>query len=1196
MNTCRMFCAVAVTLSVARLDSAAAPSASPDFTREVRPILSRNCFKCHGPDDAARKSKLRLDVREQALQPAKSGAVAIVPGNVEKSELVKRIFSADADEVMPPPSTKTQLTSSEKEILKRWIAAGAEYQEHWAFVRPKKAALPTVKQSSWPRNEIDYFVLARLEQADLKPSPPADRYTLARRVSLDLIGLPPAPEEADEFVNDSSPDAFEKFTDRLLASPQYGERWARRWMDLARYADTNGYEKDRQRSIWPWRDWVIKALNADMPFDQFTVEQIAGDLLPNATRDQIIATGFHRNTMLNEEGGIDPLEFRFHAMTDRVGTTAATWLGLTLQCAQCHTHKYDPIPHREYYQVMAFLNNADEPDFDLPDDALAEKQRANLEKAAKLLAEMPGQFPIETNIWQTPKPLSVETASGQKPKLLDDGSALFAEESPDRDTYTVTLETDLPEVRVLRLEALIDEKLPSKGPGRVKHGNFVLSEITVTAAPKDAPEQMRPVKLIAAQADAEQKEFPVANAFDGKTDTGWAVDEEGKKLNAPHRAIFTFDQPVSFALGTRFVVKLDQQHGQRHTIGRVRLSVGVPAADQRPLEVRRAEELEKQFAAWLTHERGRTVKWTPLRPTEAKSNLPLLTVQPDDSVFASGDMTKSDTYELKFRTGARGITALRLEALPDERLPMHGPGMTYYEGPKGDFFLGELQLSVDGQAVKFSRATESYARNAMGANNPVSAALAIDGDPQTGWSTNGREGERHEAVFTLAEPLAQASELNLKLQFGRHYACSLGRLRISVTTDARGVEARDLPDWVEPLLLLPDSDLTAAQRERLREQFLLTLPELASAREAIEKLRKPSTPPTTLVMRERPAENPRPTFIHRRGEFLQPTERVEPGVLSAVAPFPANWPRNRLGFARWLVATNNPLTARVTVNRQWQAFFGRGLVRTTEDFGFQGEPPSNPELLDWLAVEFMKQGWSLKRLHKLIVMSATYQQSSRATPELLAKDSENRLLARGPHVRLEAELIRDAALLASGLLSTKMGGPSVYPPQPEGVTEVAYGGAKWTPSEGEDRYRRSVYTFMKRTAPFAMFNTFDGPTGESCVARRDISNTPQQALTILNDVLFVEVSQALGRKLAAREGSIEEKIRDGFRRCLTRTPTDEEVAALAKFFALQKQRCLASELDAIAVAGDGSGDLTERAAWTALARALLNLDEMITKG
>ena len=1156
--------------------------------------MSRHCFKCHGPDEAARKSKLRLDLREAAVLPAKSGGTALVPGKPGESALVKRIFSTDEDEIMPPPSTKNQLSATEKETLKAWIAAGAEYKQHWAFVPPAQTPPPAVKNRAWPRNPIDHFVLARLEKEGLAPSPPADRYTLARRVYFDLVGLPPTPEEADAFVNDRSTDAYRKLVDGLLASPRYGERWGRRWMDLARYADSNGYEKDRQRTIWPWRDWVIQALNADMPFDQFTIEQIAGDLLPGATVDQIIATGFHRNTMLNEEGGIDPLEFRFHAMTDRVLTTGATWLGLTVGCAQCHTHKYDPITHHEYYQMMAFLDNADEPDLDLPKPGSEAKRRVDLAQAVKLLADLPNRFPMESNVWQTPRPLSAEAASGEKARLLEDGSALFAGESPDKESYTLAFDTDLAGINTLRLEALTDDALPSKGPGRVRHGNFVLTEITISAAPKNAPEQAQPVKLSGARADVEQKEFPVANSFDGKASTGWAVDAEGKTLNAAHTATYTFDQPVGFAGGTRFVVKLDQQYGGQHTLGRPRLSFGAPVADVRSLEVRRKETLDGRFAEWLARERDRSVGWTPLRPREAKSNMPLLTVQPDDSVFASGDITKNDTYELQCPTDLRGITAVRLEALPDDRLPRHGPGMAYYEGPKGDFFMGEFQLSAGGKPLKLARATESYGKNNFGGS--AGAALAIDGDPQTGWSTAGREGERHEAVFVLAEPLDQAGELQVKMMFGRHYACSLGRFRIAVTAHPGGAQARELPEEVGVLLQVPEARLTAVQRQTLREQFLLATPELASARKQIEQLRKPPAHPTTLVMRERPPENPRPTFIHKRGEFLQPTERVEPGVISAVAPFPAHLPRNRLGFARWLVATNNPLTARVTVNRQWQAFFARGLVRTTEDFGIQGEAPSHPELLDWLSVEFMKQGWSLKKLHKLIVMSATYQQSSRATPELLARDSENRLLTRGPHTRLEAEIIRDAALRASGLLSEKMGGPSVYPPQPAGVTEVAYGSPGWPTSEGEERHRRSIYTFMKRTAPFAMFNTFDGPTGESCVARRDVSNTPLQALTLLNDVLFVEVSQALGRMLAAREGTVEARIRHAFRRCLARPPSDEEVAVLANFLEAQRQRFVRHDLDAKLIAGDGPGDATERAAWTALARVILNLDETITKG
>ncbi len=1012
----------------------AASPAAPDFTQDVRPILSQRCFKCHGPDDGARKSKLRLDVRESAILPAKSGAIAIVPGKPAESELVRRILSTDEDERMPPPSTKAQLTPAEKETLNRWVAAGAEYKPHWAFVNPKPAPPSPVKNSSWPRNAIDRFVLARLEKEGLAPSPPADRTTLARRVYFDLIGLPPTPEEADAFANDPEEDAYESLVDGLLSSPYYGERWGRRWMDLARYADTNGYEKDRQRSLWPWRDWVIKALNADMPFDQFTIEQIAGDMLANASRDQRIATGFHRNTMLNEEGGIDPLEFRFHAMTDRVGTTGATWLGLTVGCAQCHTHKYDPISHREYYQMMAFLNNVDEPDLDLPEVGFDKQRQANLEKAAKLLGDLPNKFPTDS-------------PAGKPNGAATDGSA--------------------------------------------------------------------------------------------------SGDKSGEPL------------------------------------------------DNRPLEVRRREVADKAFGEWLSRERARSVQWIPLRPREAKSNMPLLTVQPDHSVFASGDITKRDTYELSFRTELRGITAVRLEALPDERLPRHGPGMAYYEGPKGDFFMGEFQMSANGKALRFAGSTQSYAKNNFGSS--ASASMATDGDPQTGWSTAGREGERHEAVFPLAEPQTEAGELQLKMMFGRHYACSLGRFRISVTTHPGGAQARDLSEEVVRLLQIPEAGLTGEDRTTLREHFLLTTPELAGARGEIESLRKPPAHVVTMVMRERPPENPRHTFIHKRGEFLQPTERVEPGVISAVAPFPADLPRNRLGFARWLVSTNNPLTARVTANRQWQAFFLRGLVRTTEDFGFQGEMPSHPELLDWLALEFMRQGWSLKKLHKIIVMSATYRQSSRVTPELLARDSENRLYARGPHGRLDAELIRDAALKASGLLSIKMGGPSVYPPQPAGVTEVAFGSPAWSASQGEDRHRRSLYTFMKRTAPFAMFNTFDAPTGESCVARRDVSNTPLQALTILNDVCFVEVSQAMGRILTAQGGAIEVRIRDAFRRCLTRPPRGDEVAVLARFFEVQKQRFMNKELDAKAIAGEGSGDVMERAAWTALARAILNLDEMITK-
>jgi hypothetical protein len=1030
-----------------------------DFAREVRPILARHCFKCHGPDDQARKAKLRLDVRDSAVGEARSGRRAIVPGKPDESELVYRVFATDASEVMPPPATKNPLSEADKQLLRRWIAAGADYRPHWAFVPPRQVPPPKVRQGGWPRNPVDQFVLARLEAEGLRPSPPADRYTLGRRLYLDLVGLPPTPVEADAFVHDPSPDAYEKLVDRLLASPHYGERWARRWLDLARYADTNGYEKDRPRSIWPFRDWVINALNADLPFDQFTREQLAGDLLPNATPSQRIATGFHRNTMINEEGGIDPLEFRFHAITDRVATTGTVWLGLTLGCAQCHAHKYDPISHREYYQFLAFLNNADEPDLEVPQPDLLARRTELAARIAALEADLPNRFP--------------------------------------------------------------------------------------------------------------------------------PAEEAG-------------------------------------------------AEDPRALATRRREHLERKFNEWLDEESARAVRWVVLKPVEAKSNLPLLTVLDDGSVLASGDQSKHDVYDLRFETDLRGITAVRLEVLPHESLPKRGPGRAYYEGPKGDFFLSEWALAADGQPLRFHGATQTYAKLGLGAGKSA-AALALDGNPHTGWSTSGQEGKAHAAVFNLAEPLPAVRALTLRLLFARHYAAGLGRFRVAVTCDPRPVKARDLPPDVEELLLVPPERRTAEQRQRLLGHYLSVAPELAAERQAIQKLRDQMPAlPTTLVLAERPPEHPRPTHLHHRGEFLQPGERVEPAVPAVLPPLPSplplsprgrgeklvplspegrgeklvplspasgergrgeGAPPNRLTLARWLVDAGNPLVGRVTMNRQWEAFFGRGLVATSQDFGFQGEPPSHLELLDWLAVEFVNQGWSVKRMHRLIVTSATYQQSSRPRPELRAKDPQNQLLARGPRFRLEAELIRDLALKSSGLLAPAVGGPSVFPPQPPGVTsEGAYGPLAWKVSAGPDRYRRGLYTFSKRTAPYAMFSTFDAPSGEACLARRDVSNSPLQALTLLNDPVFVEAAQALGRRAAARTGSLEDRASYLFRCCLTRPPAEEERSLLVKFYHTQKQRLAAQELDAAALAGPGDGDLLERAAWTMVARALLNLDETITKG
>jgi Protein of unknown function (DUF1553)/Protein of unknown function (DUF1549)/Planctomycete cytochrome C len=984
------------------------------FTSQVRPILARHCFKCHGPDDKARKASLRLDVRDESVKPAKSGAIAVVPGKPDESELVSRIFADDASERMPPASTKNPLSESDKQVLKRWIADGAEYKAHWAFIPPRSSLPPPVGRANWAKNAIDSFILARLEGAGLAPSGTADRATLIRRVSLDLIGLPPTPEEVETFLNDQSPNAYEALVDRLLASPHYGERWGRRWLDLARYADTNGYEKDRTRSMWPYRDWVIRALNADMPFDRFTIEQIAGDLLPGATASQRVATGFHRNTMLNEEGGIDPLEFRFYAMTDRVATTATVWLGMTLGCAQCHTHKFDPIPHRDYYQFMALLDNADEPEISVTTPATEHRRRELEDKIAALTADLPNRFP--------------------------------------------------------------------------------------------------------------------------------AVDKAG-------------------------------------TDGR------------RTVEERRTANLESHFTEWAGREALKSVHWKVLKPTQATSNLPRLSVEQDGSIFVSGDQSKRDLYTLRFSSELKKINAIRLEVIPDDRLPHRGPGRVYYEGPFGDFFLSKLSVMAGGKVVPVKHAS------ATGPNH-AGIVAAIDDDPQTGWTLGAGQGNEHRAVFQLGAPVNDARELVIQLLFERYHAAGLGRFRISVTSDPQPITARDIPAEIEELLLIPAKQRTPDQNARLRRYYLMVAPELAKEQAAIEQLRKkmPANP-TTLVFEERPPDNPRPTFIRNRGEYLQPTDRVPPAVLSILPSLPKDGPSNRLALAHWLVSPENPLSARVTMNRQWAAFFGRGLVRTGEDFGYQGEAPSHPALLDWLALELPRQNWSIKRMHKLIAMSSTYQQSSRATPELLAKDPENRLLARGPRVRLEAEVIRDSALRASGLLSEQIGGTSVFPPQPTGVTtEGTYGGLEWKVSPGGDRYRRGLYTFTKRTAPFAMATTFDAPSGEVCVARREVSNTPLQALTLLNDPVFEEAAQALGRLIAAHGGAVGARVETLFRRCLTRPPDSDEVARLTAFFQTQKRRFELKELDAKKIAGPGEGDANERAAWTVLARVLLNLDESVTKG
>ncbi|MES2660711.1 MAG: PSD1 and planctomycete cytochrome C domain-containing protein [Verrucomicrobiota bacterium] len=1125
-----------------------------DFAREVRPILSNRCFKCHGPDESTRKGKLRLDIPEAAYGKGESGKIAIVPGKPSESEFIKRLHAADPDDRMPPASAKMELSETEKKVLEQWVVQGADYHPHWAFVAPKKPA----------GNSIDEIIGKKLAAENFKPSPEAGKYQLIRRVTLDLIGLLPTPEEAEAFVNDASPDAYEKIVDRLLSSPHYGERWARRWLDLARYADTNGYEKDRERQIWPWRDWVIRSLNADMPFDEFTVKQLAGDMLPAATADDITATGFHRNSMLNEEGGADPLEYRYHAMTDRVATTGTTWLGLTVGCAQCHTHKYDPILHTEYFGMMAFLNNADDIHQDLTDPNSQETPADRARKVEALIASLPGKWPIEKHTeakWSIPPLSAVTTASGESATIRD-GTAVFASSGPEKDSYQVFLKANANGIDRLRLETLADPAIPSGGPGRAGNGNFVLSEIEIFTRPKLRTSDWEKISFSDATATAEQSRFPVASAIDGKPETGWAVEVEGGTLKKDRTAIFNFTNPLP-AGEREFKITLAQNFGGHHTVGAFRVSLGEPIG-----ELPDKPSPEPAFNRWLAKVTAEGVPWTNLKPATLDSNEPILTAEADDAIFVSGDTSKDDRFTMTFKNPTTGTTALRLEALTDKRLPDFGPGKVYYEGTPGDFFLYNISIKADGKDIRLAGASSTAG----------DAKLAIDTDNQTGWTLGNRIGKDQTAVFQLAEPLPPTAELTIEMRMGRYYASTLGKFRLSTTNSAKIPVARAFPE--------------NADRKTLFRHFLLTAPELAAETKPIHELLTPRVPQRTLVLQER-ADHPRITRLHSRGEFTQPAQEIQPHVPAFLPPLSPGLPANRLGFAKWLVSNANPLTARVTVNRNWQAFFGTGIVKTLDDFGFQGEIPSNPELLDWLAVTFEENGWSVKKLHRLIVTSATYKQDSRVTPELLEKDPENRLLARGPRFRVEAEMIRDLTLRASGLLSEKLYGPSVRPPQPNSVTETAYGGMSWTVSQGEDRYRRGLYTFAKRSAPFASYQTFDAPTGEACVARREISNTPLQSLVLLNDEVFFENAQALGKRIAAHPGTPAEKAIYAFQRCLTRPPASVEIEKLTAFHTAQLKRVGSGELKPEALMPKNS--TAEETAWMTVARILLNLDETITK-
>ncbi len=989
------------------------------FGREVLPILSDNCFYCHGPDKSHRKADRRLDTLEGATAEI-DGVTAVVPGKPEISDLVARITSSDPDEIMPTPKSNKKLQPAQIEILRRWVAEGAKWGTHWAFEKPGRPEVPKIEGMS---NPIDSFVRARLLKEGLKPSPEASRETLIRRVSLDLTGLPPTPEEVDAFLADQSPEAYGRVVDRLLASPHYGERMALPWLDAARYADSNGFQQDGDTHQWIWRDWVVKALNANMPFDQFTIEQLGGDLLPDATLDQKIASAFNRNHMLNGEGGAIPEEQRNVILFDRVDTTATNWLGLTVACAQCHDHKFDPIKQRDYYSLMAFFNNVPE--------------------------------------------------SG----------------------------------------------VPSGG------GQYRIADPAIFVG---SAEQTAKLKTLEA-------------------DVAAAAAEEQKQAERPETAA---------ALGA----------WEKALTG---------AAD---------------------------VEWVNLRPLTATAGEGVtLTVQDDLSILATGPRPDKTNYEITLPGSVRGLTGFRIETIPDERLPSKGAGRS----DSGNAVLTRLRFSVDGQKIRFTAASADYSQNGF------SPGGAIDEDPTTAWAFFPETTKPHTLVVQLPEPLtaAEGAPLTLRFEFqSTHGQHQLGRFRIAATASVQPVGRQSLPAAIAAILKMDPAKRTAEDTGKLRTHFLTNAPPaaLATARQAKVAAEKAltdfkNTVPRVMIMSD---AKPRPTKVLDRGDYLSPKEEV-PSATPAFLPAPAaGGPMNRVGFARWLVSADQPLTARVIVNRHWQTFFGLGLVKTSEDFGVQSEQPIQRELLDWLAVEFRESGWDVKRLHRLIVTSATYRQTSALTAQLRERDPENRLFARASRFRLPALILRDQALAASGLLVGTLGGKPVYPYQPASIWDslaiTKERDFTYPQSTGSDLYRRSLYTFWRRTV--APSNIFDASVRNVCKVRLGATNTPLHALTTLNDPTYIEAARVLAsHALRAAGPEPEKRLAFAFRRVLARSPDAEETKLLRASFEKQLAKFSADRpaaelfLKTGAAPTDSALDAPQLAAYATVCLGILNLDETLTK-
>ncbi|RYD36009.1 MAG: DUF1553 domain-containing protein [Verrucomicrobiaceae bacterium] len=1076
------------------LASLAVPSPGQEgyvsFARDIRPILSNHCFRCHGPDQDQRKGGprgsggLRLDTAEGAAMDL-GGIAAVAPGNPEAGALMARVLSHDPDEIMPPPEGGKSLTEAETGLLRSWIKAGAPYAKHWAYEAPVRVAPPR------PGHPVDAFIRDRLDREQLQPQPPADRATLIRRLSLDLTGLPPAPAEVDEFVNDPAPDAWERLIDRLLAAPAYGEHWARLWLDLARYADSAGYADDPFRTIWPYRDYVIRAFNNNTPFDRFTMEQLAGDLLPGATEDQRTATAFHRNTMTNSEGGTNDEEFRSAAVVDRVNTTFSVWMGTSMACAQCHTHKYDPITQHDYFSIYAIFNSTADADRNDESPVLAlfdpgqQTQRQTLQQQVDVLTrkiESPEPAAALAALrWAAQYPLPIQweplaAAGSASPSGLGD-----ANKGSTRD-FVVSSAVKATGLKigagagVSRPPGLRAEILPPDG----------------SPAPT--------VKFVRIELPGPDRMLQLAEV---------QVFQSGKNLAGGGRAS--------------------------------QISTYAEAAAARAIDGNTEGAYEKGSVA---HTLGGRDLWWELELPEA---------QAVDRIVV---WNRSEASER--------LNGFRLTALDPARQPV---------------WQREGNPAASEIAFALNEAVDVRLKDVPADGSP---SFILAADPPV--------------------PVAAGSVLRLH---GIPENTAPGE-PVLITTDPQVAEMTKIPANLASSLAKPESTRTTEEKAALTAHYLQHLsPETAAVRQERETLAarlaaiKPHTVP---VMQELPADQRRRTRVQLRGNWQALGDEVSPGAPAALSTRPPDGPMDRLTLARWLVDGKNPLTSRVMANRFWEALYGTGIVRTSEEFGAQGELPSHPELLDWLATELVRGGWDLKRFLRLLVTSETYRQSSRVGPGAAARDPDNRLLARGPRVRLSGEMIRDQALAVSGLLSKKMFGPPVRPIRPAlGLSAAFGGGLDWQTSEGEDRHRRALYTEFRRTSPYPSLTTFDAPNREVCTVRRSRTNTPLQALVTLNDPVFVEAAQALARRAAAGRTDPDAILTEAFRLVLSRSLSARERQRLRALHQETLDSLRGSPEKALALATQPIGplpaeaDAAVMAAWTAVAGVLLNLDETLMK-